>query len=500
MSTQPADAPDDYAEVSLHGLWPLVADGTSPGGLRFAKLGADRPEDCLRSPEALPDAEISIRTLVGAEARDAWIAAVSEFAGNGVVAVPGPYNYDGAVQPVLVMRFDRDRRPAETLEEAVPLLRDLEVHRNRDERPEPTEIGRRWRSRYVQRLADGARRDAFEERWKAERAVLRASKRVSDMSSPERGDRLRFQLDPPFGVELRVERGQGGVRVFLEARGMGDLVGSNAAAWRIATEARGWDASSPATPVLDLPVFDETALGRVEGDVDVLIQSVARLTRLSASWKVLAAACADAETLKMIRRLAMGLPVASTRPRDPAAQISPRTCAPVTVAGARVEKAFLAGLIEPVFWRDRHPRNPRRAISVATPFDMEGIVWGLTATGRTLARTPASDDLIDEAAETQQADAERAEAWNAGRTPKLGRLPDPPAGPEILAERFVVSDPALREALGVLKSRFRLAFGFPRHADDLARAGAAMAAGVMVVREDRLYPAEAAAPLPAPHP
>jgi hypothetical protein len=500
MSAHSADLPDPYAEVSVHGLWPLVVDPDAPGGLRFANLGADLPEDCLRSPDDLPEAEISIRTLVGSEARDAWIAAVAEFAGNGVVAVPGSYNHGNGVQPVLVMRFDRDRRAAATLEEAVPLLRDLEVYKNRDHRPEPSEIGRGWRSRYLERLAENARRDAFAASWKSERAVLHASKRVSDLSSPERADRLRFQFDPPFGVELRLGRIPTGVRVVLEARGMNELVGSHAAAWRIAAEARGWDASSPASPTLDLPVFDEGGLARVEDDVDTLLQSVKRLTRLSASWKIVAAACADAETLKMLRRLAMGLPVASTRQRDPAAQISPRTCAPVTVAGARVERAFLAGLIEPVFWRDRHPRNPRRAIPVATPFDMEGILWGLTATGRTLACTPASDDLIDEAAETQQADAERAEAWNAGRTPKLGRLPNPPAGPEIVTERFVVADPALREALGVLRSRFRLAFGFPRHAEDLACAGAAMAAGVMVVREDRLYPAETVAPSSAPRP
>lgn len=499
MPAQSAEVPDPYAEVSIHGLWPLTLDAAAPGGLRFANLGADRPEDCLRSPEGLPDAEISIRTLVGAEARDAWIAAVAEFAGNGVVAVPGPYNYVNGVQPVLVMRFDRDRRTGATLEEAVPLLRDLEVYKNRDHRPEPSEIGRGWRSRYIERLAENAKRDAFVANWRSERAVLHASKRVSDMSSPERADRLRFQFDPPFGVELRLERVPTGVRVVLEARGMNDLVGSNAAAWRIAAEARGWDAAAPATPFLDLPVFDEDALGRVEGDVDVLLKSISRLTRLSASWKVLAAACADAETLKMLRRLAMGLPVASTLYRDPAAQISPRTCSPVTVAGTRVEKAFLSDLIEPVWWRDRYPKDPRRTTPVPSPFNMEGISWGLTATGRTLARTPASDDLIDEAAETQHADAERAEAWNAGRHPKVGRLPDPPAGPEILAERFVVADPTLRDALGALRSRFRLAFGFPRHAEDLACAGAAIAAGVMVIREDRLYPAEmepAASPLP----
>jgi hypothetical protein len=490
MPAQSAEVPDPYAEVSVHGLWPLISDESAPGGLRFANLGADRPEDCLRSPEGLPDAEISIRTLVGAEARDAWIAAVAEFAGNGVVVAPGPYNYGSGVQPVLVMRFDRDRRAAATLEEAVPLLRDLEVYKNRDHRPEPSELGRGWRSRYLERLAENAKRDAFVANWKSERAVLQASKRVSDMSSPERADRLRFQFDPPFGIELRMERIPTGVRVVLEARGMGDLVGSNAAAWRIAAEARGWDAAAPATPFLDLLVFDEDALVRVEGDVDVLLQSVKRLTRLSASWKIVAAACADAETAKMLKRLAMGLPVASSRVGDPAAQISPRTCAPVTIAGARVEKAFLAGLIEPVWWRDRYPKDPRRQIGVPTPFNMEGVAWGLTATGRTLTRQPASDDLIDEAAETQHADAERAEAWNAGRQPKVGRLPDPPAGPEILAERFVVADPTLRDALGALRSRFRLAFGFPRHAEDLACAGAAIAAGVMVVRDDRLYPAE----------
>jgi hypothetical protein len=490
MPAQSADVTDPYAEVSVHGLWPLALDAAAPGGLRFANLGADRPEDCLRSPEGLPDAEISIRTLVGAEARDAWIAAVSEFAGNGVVAVPGPYNYVNGVQPVLVMRFDRDRRTGATLEEAVPLLRDLEVYKIRDHRPEPSEIGRGWRSRYLERLAENARRDAFVANWKSERAVLHASKRVSDLSTPERADRLRFQFDPPFGVELRLERVPTGVQVVLEARGMNDLVGTYAAAWRIAAEARGWNASSPAAPTLDLPVFDEDGLARVEGDVDVLLQSVKRLTRLSASWKIVAAACTDAETAKMLKRLAMGLPVASSRVGDPAAQISPRTCAPVTVAGARVEKAFLAGLIEPVWWRDRYPKDPRRQIGVPTPFNMEGIAWGLTATGRALTRQPASDDLIDEAAETQHADAERAEAWNAGRFPKVGRLPDPPAGPEILAERFVVANPALREALGALRSRFRLAFGFPRHAEDLACAGAAIAAGVMVVREDRLYPAE----------
>ena len=83
-STTPGSVTDPFADRSVHGLWPLVADEEAPGGLRFADLRIDAPEDCLVSPDQLPDAEVSIHTFHGSDDRALWMAAARKFGGNGV--------------------------------------------------------------------------------------------------------------------------------------------------------------------------------------------------------------------------------------------------------------------------------------------------------------------------------------------------------------------------------------------------------------------------------
>ena len=115
-STTPGSVSDHFADRSVHGLWPLVADEEAPGGLRFADLRTDAPDACLVAPDQLPDADVSIHTFAGTDARDVWIAAAREFGGNGVALSPAPLNYAGGIQAVLAVRFDRSRRPGATLD------------------------------------------------------------------------------------------------------------------------------------------------------------------------------------------------------------------------------------------------------------------------------------------------------------------------------------------------------------------------------------------------
>jgi hypothetical protein len=314
MTTQQAAPADPYADVSVHGLWPLVADPEAPGGLRFADMGRDRPTDCVASVDALPAVEMALHTFRTVETRDAWAAAAREFGGNAVLVVSAPHAPNVAFQTALVMRFDRDRSPGPTLDEAVGLRRDRETTPNGSLHPDVAAVGAAWRRSYLERVSQNAQRAAWNETWKSEIAVLDGSQRLGrDPLRIGREPGLPFEIDPPFGMKGSVRKTSGGVRIVLDTRGLERLGGENyGEAWRIAVEARGWDASDPAAVALDLPEFGDEQAERIARDIDVFAPTIARLTRLSKSWTEVVAMSTDAEMVKVIGRLAAGMPLAST--------------------------------------------------------------------------------------------------------------------------------------------------------------------------------------------
>lgn len=495
MSTQQVGTTDPYAETSVHGLWPLVADPEAPGGLRFADLGRDRPADCVASADALPDAEIALHTFRTTEARDAWAAAAREFGGNAVLVVTGPQAPNVALQTALVMRFDRDRRPGATIEEAVGLRRDREITPNGARQADIAAVGAAWRLTHLERASENAQRAAWKETWAGELAVLEASPRLDcDPLRIGREPGLPLEIDPPFGMRGSLRKTRDGVRVVLDTRGMERLGGENyGEAWRIAVEARGWDASDPAAVAVDLPFFDAGQAERITKDMEVLAPTIARLMRLSKSWTEVVAMASDAEMVKVMGRLASGMPLASTLYRDPGAQLAPRTATAASVAGTRIERAFVGGLIEPVWWQDRSPNEPDRELPVPTVHTMRGILWSLTETGRAFA-----EERWDDAAETHAADTTTAQTWLRGRLQKGSRMPQPIAGPHVIAERFRIEDPRVVETVGRIVVRYREGADLLSWADELSRMAACIAAGHLVLEGGKLFRTEARADAPAP--
>lgn len=495
MSTQQADAADPYAGVSVHGLWPLRADPEAPGGLRFAEIGRDRPADCIASVDALPDVDVALHTFRTIETREAWAAAAREFGGNAVLVVPAPHAPNAAFQTALVMRFDRDRNPGTTLAEAVGLRRDAETAPNGNRHPDVAAVGAAWRRTHLERASENAQRAAWNETWRSEIAVLDGSERLGrDPLRVGREPGLPFEIDPPFGMKGRITKTPEGVRVELDTRGLERLGGKNyGEAWRIAVEARGWDASDPAAVAFDLPEFGVEQAERLAKDIDVFAPTIARLTRLSKSWTEVVAMATDAEMVKVMGRLAAGMPLASTLYRDPGAQLAPRTATAAAVAGTRIERAFVGGLIEPVWWEDRHPNEPDREIPVPTVHGMRGILWNLTETGRAFV-----GERWDDAAETHAADTSTAQTWLRGRLQKGSRTPQPFSGPEAIAERFRIEDPRVVEAIGRTVVRYREGADLLPRAEELSRMAACIAAGHLVLEGRKLFRTEPRAGAPAP--
>ena len=185
-STEP-HIPDPYADLSVHGTLPLAADPTDPCGVRFARLGRDAPDDCLADPAALPEAELTIHAFVGSEARDLYVEALREHAGN---AVRWTVSEPRAPALALVARFDRPRSVGATLRDAVRLVAHG-TRLNRLSLAEEMVEGRRHVLRMVARdRAEGKAR----ERWADVVEALRGIPGVSDVGARGMGDVLTFTV------------------------------------------------------------------------------------------------------------------------------------------------------------------------------------------------------------------------------------------------------------------------------------------------------------------
>lgn len=105
-----------YAPVSLHGVLPLVLDPEG-GSLRFARLGEERPEDCLADGDKLPDAQADLFVFRDSGSLAHWRAGILEVSGNTAEVVLPETRWPRAA---LLVRHDRPARSG-SLEEAVPL-------------------------------------------------------------------------------------------------------------------------------------------------------------------------------------------------------------------------------------------------------------------------------------------------------------------------------------------------------------------------------------------
>ncbi|WP_238229766.1 hypothetical protein [Methylobacterium hispanicum] len=492
-STMPQGDPDPFAAVSVHGLWPLVADEGAPGGLRFADLRTETPADCVSGPDELPAAEISIHTFAGTDARDAWIAAAREFGGNGLALVQAPFNSASGVQAVLAIRFDRTRAAGADLDDAVVLRRDAETVSPGRVRHSTSNIGAAWRARHLERIASDRDLVAWKDRWKSEIEAIGSVARVVHFISPDKAS-LPLEIDPPFGLRGRLTKSPGEVRFVLDARGMGGLAAcAYAESWRMTLEARGWEAADAEAPSVRFAVLGSQEVARIAADIDVLQPAIKRLSRLSSSYASVREFLVDPDAVRVLRRLHAGLPIASSLFRDPAAQISPKTGEPQGVAASRVERLFKGGFIEPVWWRDRNGGRRDRALPVPALDEMHPVVWGLTVTG-----TAFVEERFEDAAETHAEDAATALAWLRGRPGTDARTPEPHEGPDAIARRVRLRDDRLVEVVSKLGTRFRPGSDLPMWPKSLAQAATALAAGILDVEGGRLVPRAASPDVPGP--
>jgi len=112
---------DPYANLLVHGTLPLVSDPGSPTGLRFAEIGIDRPEDCIRDAAGLPQVDISLHVFADPRERDGYARALADFGDNAISFLPSARS---AVAPPigLVVRHDRERHLSGSLDDAIRLV------------------------------------------------------------------------------------------------------------------------------------------------------------------------------------------------------------------------------------------------------------------------------------------------------------------------------------------------------------------------------------------
>ncbi len=181
--------PDPYAGRSVHGTLPLVVDVEDPCGVRFARLGHDMPGECLADPSGLPGAEWTVHAFPDSAARNVYVEALREHAGNAVRWTAPP----GFTPLLLVARFDRSvPAGATTLSEAVRLV----AHGGRaGPRPlaEAMAEARQDMLRAVERERAAAEARS---RWAGAIAALRVIPGVGDVSpGRDGGEVLDFEVE-----------------------------------------------------------------------------------------------------------------------------------------------------------------------------------------------------------------------------------------------------------------------------------------------------------------
>ncbi len=497
MGDPKADAPDPYAERSLHGLWPLVSDPEAPCGLRFADLARDRPEACVSAPAGLPDVALALRTFTGEHERDAWMAAAREFGGNALVLVPGPHMPEGGIQFCLVARMNRDvAHGASTLDEAIPLVRDRErLPHGRTELRDTVAAGAACRRRTLDYIASVRESEAWGEEWAAEiEAIGTGGPLLRDSPFGGNGGDLHFKVRDIFGPTGRFSRQGGGLRVVLDGKPPQGLDADLRAMLDGLVAERGWRWSEEGA-CRDFPALDPSALAEVAESAEALNAGRLRVDKMVAARRTLLALTIDTETMRTLRRMAEGFPVGSVRYREPAAQYNPRTGKPGTVPGSRVKRLFETGLIAPAWWHEPSRKYDRWDLPVP-PLDFaEGILWRLTPTG---AAFLSNGEAGVEAASLTQTEAEAAaQSWSEGRMRKGAPALSPREPLEAVVAALPTPPPAI--GVGLAKAcrdggmvRWREPRRMPKATPEaIALAGAALAAGILKARGDDLAIPEA---------
>lgn len=155
---------EHYRKLSVHGLLPLIVN---EGKVRFALLGWDHPFVCVGSPDVLPDAEMDIFVFASEAECRAWKSAIDIIDNPKVEAVLPELKHQ---RFALLVRHDRPRRRATTLEEAIGL-------RSLIGKPDPRQvamIGECARSDAMETYWEVCAKKSYASKWKREIEVLQS--------------------------------------------------------------------------------------------------------------------------------------------------------------------------------------------------------------------------------------------------------------------------------------------------------------------------------------
>jgi hypothetical protein len=353
---------DTYASLSVHGLMPFAKDeGT--GKLRFATIGKDAVEDCLKDPSELPDAQIDL-FLFSSGHLEIWLDGIRELAGNAVDIVLPNMRWP---QFALLVRHDKEARTGTTIDDVVA-LRDMRRNLSTYEQTHG-ELGVQLRAAEAKRLNDEATLDGFEAYWASETAALRGIDIVSiDSYRGGATDRLRFSVDveqmrgtgPSYDLH-KTDEGWTAQWHTRESKLDPDLLDlldtaiAGAGGRRIEGGA-----------MFSLASIDKTSVERLRLARTEINKAIIDLDKLQKGRGLVTGYLANKSLMKLVERAVAGFPVVVSSHRD-TSQASPSTGTAVDVPFVHVGNAVNAGLLQSVM-TVAGPTHSTFAILTSTPF------------------------------------------------------------------------------------------------------------------------------------
>ena len=328
---RPEPAGDAYAPYCLHGTLPLVRDEREASGYRFAQIGQDPPDVCIRHPSDLPAGELTLRSFRSLGEAEGYAAALAEHGGNAFTSLLSPQRV--GVDPfLLVIRHDREREPVATLEEAVQLIG--------PGRPSPVDWSRA-RAASAATMESTRRQRALLSRWRAEESLVRS---LGDAYVTELTDAgVEFMST---GTSARFVLGGHPEASVLSWNRIANRLEPDLA--RLAEEeiaASGAEAVGTGSYLVRLRELSKEELVRAIATERALAIAAERLSDLSGNRTRLSEIAADPAAARVLARAAAGLPVLSTDSAAPAAQISPKSGTPQTVPATLLGRLIRHGLM-----------------------------------------------------------------------------------------------------------------------------------------------------------
>lgn len=402
---------DPYASSAVHGTLPICRD-VDTGRLRFARPGVDLPEDCLTSPDQLPDAELALVVMPTPETIDAWAAGAREFSGNSVDIITP--ELDRKIIPcALVVRHDRPRRAGATLDEVIELRRGLEG--KGEDRIDFT----RQRMDLQARTTAANNRSAWKAGWTVELTFASATglKLGPESYDHERkpGDPLQLELPVPvligaFGLLVTFERTESGL--LASKNEITPMLDEDLALIRTKRMAElGVSKVGNNLQMMGSALTTEF-VQQIQHAMSELKTTTNHLEMTQRSRADVREAIADDRGMAMLKRIAGGGLVVTYHLAQPGCQINPSTGNPTVVPATHIGNAHSRGLIRII-----HPGDDARAVPErgATRLRIP-VILSLTETGKAVL-----DGRLQDAATSIRIDREHNNAVRNTRDRDLVR-------------------------------------------------------------------------------